>query len=430
MILPRLRGRWTARGRAGGGKRFTAIAAHRQFHHRPVAHRRYRAAHPVGRARAAPPAYRAGRGCGPAAAPRLTRSSCGGAWRAISRRCPAARPHRTLPGAARHPAGSPPSGDRVGGVAGNKPALPRKRSQPPAAAARPLRRGRPRHRRAAQARPPRDRGAARSARHDPGRGAPRARRLCRRLARRRPALRARHHRPRPDQRRHPEERGAALAGRARLRRHVLAIAPAQPQHGGAGALYLLLRKPCVDRLAGAAGTTISRSDSGSVDLGLRMRTGTRHQVEQSPPRGSSWRRSRVAATRAKRKVSARRRAGGERRCDAVAQHGRAERIRHHQATFFGDQTRRKIVRHGEIKPVRELSVGGPFAVGAEIGHRALDLDDDEVAGLAERENVGAPAVGEREFDQAGIAELLERAADAARQQRRRRGRLDGRTARS
>ena len=27
-----------------------------------------------------------------------------------------------------------------------------------------------------------------------------------------------------------------------LRRHVLAIAPAQPQHGGAGALYLLLRR--------------------------------------------------------------------------------------------------------------------------------------------------------------------------------------------
>ncbi len=29
---------------------------------------------------------------------------------------------------------------------------------------------------------------------------------------------------------------------AGLRRHLLAIAPAQPQHGGAGALYLLLRK--------------------------------------------------------------------------------------------------------------------------------------------------------------------------------------------
>jgi len=27
-----------------------------------------------------------------------------------------------------------------------------------------------------------------------------------------------------------------------LRRHVLAIAPAQPQHGGSGALYLLLHK--------------------------------------------------------------------------------------------------------------------------------------------------------------------------------------------
>jgi DNA-nicking Smr family endonuclease len=31
-------------------------------------------------------------------------------------------------------------------------------------------------------------------------------------------------------------------GEPELRRHVLAIAPAQPQHGGDGALYLLLRK--------------------------------------------------------------------------------------------------------------------------------------------------------------------------------------------
>ena len=106
----------------------------------------------------------------------------------------------------------------------------------------------------------------------------------------------------------------------------------------------------------------------------------------------------------------------QRACDTVAQHRRAEGIRHYQATFFGDQKSRKFVRHSEIEPVRELPVAGPFAVGAEIGHRALDLDDDEVARLAERQHVGAAAIGQREFDKARIAELRQRPADAARQQ--------------
>ena len=106
--------------------------------------------------------------------------------------------------------------------------------------------------------------------------------------------------------------------------------------------------------------------------------------------------------------------GGDKRGqETVAQHRRAKGIRHYEATFLGDEDRWKLVRNSEVEPIRELPVQRPFAVRAEIGDRALDLDDQEVARPAEREDVGATPVGEREFDKARIAELLERAADAA-----------------
>src|SRR4029079_4646992 len=43
-------------------------------------------------------------------------------------------------------------------------------------------------------------------------------------------------------------------------------------------------------------------------------------------------------------------------------------------------------------------------------------DDHQFALVAERNDVGAAAVAEREFEEARIAELLERTANAARQQ--------------
>src|SRR4029079_12405196 len=75
----------------------------------------------------------------------------------------------------------------------------------------------------------------------------------------------------------------------------------------------------------------------------------------------------------------------------------------------------------KVEPVCELPIAGPFAVGAEIGNRTLDLDDDEIARLAERQDVGAAPVGQGEFDEAGITELRQRPADAARQQQGRTG---------
>ena len=78
----------------------------------------------------------------------------------------------------------------------------------------------------------------------------------------------------------------------------------------------------------------------------------------------------------------------------------------------------KVVRHREIKTVREIAITCPFAIAAEIGDRALDFDNHEVASLAEPEDIGAAPVDERKFDEAGIAELVKSAADAAREKRR------------
>ena len=77
----------------------------------------------------------------------------------------------------------------------------------------------------------------------------------------------------------------------------------------------------------------------------------------------------------------------------------------------------KVVRHREIKTVREIAITCPFAIAAEIGDRALDFDNHKVASLAEPEDIGAAPIDERKFDEADIAELVEGAANAAREER-------------
>ena len=114
----------------------------------------------------------------------------------------------------------------------------------------------------------------------------------------------------------------------------------------------------------------------------------------------------------------------ERRRARLAEQDSAERVGHHQATFLGDQPLRKMARDREIKTIGKIAVGRPFVVGAKVGDRALDLDDHEIAGPAEPEDVGTAPVEEREFNETGIAELVEGAADAAREEGRCRRRLD------
>ena len=133
-----------------------------------------------------------------------------------------------------------------------------------------------------------------------------------------------------------------------------------------------------------------------------------------PISGSIERCSRAAAMRAKRRVSARRRAGPS-ACAAP----RARAPRRTRPPPSGHIPResapRKVACHGEIEAVGQIAVVRPFAVGAEIGYRTFDLDDHQFAVAAERQDVGAPPVGEREFCEARISELSGRGNPACEQ---------------
>ena len=53
-------------------------------------------------------------------------------------------------------------------------------------------------------------------------------------------------------------------------------------------------------------------------------------------------------------------AGAEQGCATLAQQGSAERIRHHQATFVGDQHSGKVVGNREIEAICEVAVCYPL----------------------------------------------------------------------
>ena len=98
---------------------------------------------------------------------------------------------------------------------------------------------------------------------------------------------------------------------------------------------------------------------------------------------------------------------------SLAQHHRAERVRHDEAAILRYQPLRKIGRHGKGQPVAEFAVLAPFAVAAEIGYRRFHLDDQEDAIAAHGKKIGAPPVGERHLGEARIAQLRQRASRAA-----------------
>ena len=69
---------------------------------------------------------------------------------------------------------------------------------------------------------------------------------------------------------------------------------------------------------------------------------------------------------------------------------------------------------GEEQPVAVQPVVGPFLIGAEIGHRRFDFDNDDLAVAAERHQVGAPARRQRQFGDHAITERMQIARGAAR----------------
>jgi hypothetical protein len=108
--------------------------------------------------------------------------------------------------------------------------------------------------------------------------------------------------------------------------------------------------------------------------------------------------------------------GGEAAGLAVAHDRRSKRVRHYQATIIGDQRGGKPACDGKVQAVGKFAIARPFSVGAEIGERALDLDSDDLTAPPQSQDIGAAAVGEREFDESGVAKLAQGAANSARQE--------------
>jgi hypothetical protein len=92
----------------------------------------------------------------------------------------------------------------------------------------------------------------------------------------------------------------------------------------------------------------------------------------------------------------------------------AEGIGHDQPGVAGKYLARHIDDGGEEQPVAMQFVVHPLLVGAEIGHRRLDLDNQDFAVAAERDEIGAPAGRQRQFAHHRIAERMQKPRGAAR----------------
>ena len=66
------------------------------------------------------------------------------------------------------------------------------------------------------------------------------------------------------------------------------------------------------------------------------------------------------------------------------------------------------------KPVAVQPVFHPFLIGAEIGHRRFDLDDQNLAVAAERDQIGAAARRQRQLADHAIADRMQEPRGAAR----------------
>lgn len=83
--------------------------------------------------------------------------------------------------------------------------------------------------------------------------------------------------------------------------------------------------------------------------------------------------------------------------------------------MIGDERCWEPAGYGKVQAIGKFAIARPFLVRTEIGDRTLDLDSNDLAASPDSQNIGAASVSEREFDERGIAELVQGAANSARQ---------------
>ncbi len=90
-----------------------------------------------------------------------------------------------------------------------------------------------------------------------------------------------------------------------------------------------------------------------------------------------------------------------------------------QAAFTRQDVLREIGGDAEKEAIAEIAVIPPFAVGREIGATALDFDDDDLALLVDRHQIGAATIGQGELAQRRQTQIAEQEGNAAVQPLRR-----------
>jgi hypothetical protein len=79
---------------------------------------------------------------------------------------------------------------------------------------------------------------------------------------------------------------------------------------------------------------------------------------------------------------------------------RGVRVSHDEARRQRRLVGRRALRDGEIEPVAASGIVAPLAIGAKVGGAGLDFDDQHLAVLIDRRDVGAAAACQRKLGQA------------------------------
>lgn len=96
----------------------------------------------------------------------------------------------------------------------------------------------------------------------------------------------------------------------------------------------------------------------------------------------------------------------------------AELVRDHQPLVLGQNMVRKIRGDGKGKKIAEVVIVVPFVIGLKVEQAGFDFDDGDPAEMIQADDVGAPAIGERHFEQHRLIGGHQRSPDAASQTRR------------
>lgn len=120
--------------------------------------------------------------------------------------------------------------------------------------------------------------------------------------------------------------------------------------------------------------------------------------------------------------------GGEAMFGRLAHDLRAESIGYDEPRVWRKNVPGKSWRYGEVEAVTEVTIAGPFVVGAKVRQARLDLDDDDITAVCQADKVGSQPIRQRQFRKAGDPVLREFAATATRDVTRRLGlsAIDGR----